>query len=584
MGRITHKDSTGKASGTRDGKASGTRDEGKPVLDRWWHRSVFGPALLGAALVCAALPPWDLWPLAWIGPVCWVLLIRRQELPGRRPYLALWTAGFLFWLAAIHWLRLPHWLTAIGWVGLSAWLACYWPVFFCLARIAVHRLRIPVIVAAPVVWTGLQLAQAHLLTGFRMAALAHTQYRWIKLIQISDLAGDYAVDFLIIFVAACLARMVRCNGQARIAVWPLLPAAAILAATLGYGYFRTSGDYTRPAARVALIQGSIDTELKFDPAQDEFIHRQYLDLSYEALAGHGKVDLVVWPETMFRKSYVTADAQPDIPSDWPHSDALFYQTLADAQRRNLEDIGRTVRAMGVPSVLGVDCEHFGADRVYRYNTALLLSADGLVLSRYDKMHPVLFGEYMPFVHSIPWLQRMTPVSVNLDSGEHPTAFDVGGVRFSPSICYETVLAHVIRNHVAELRRAGREPQVLVNLTNDGWFWGSSELDMHLICGVFRAIECRKPLVIAANTGFSAWIDGDGRIQAQGPRRATGTVVAEVRADLRSSPYLAYGDLPAGLCLGCCGVLAAVGILDGWKRRRNRRGAETRSGNEAGQQT
>jgi apolipoprotein N-acyltransferase len=510
--------------------------------------------------------------------VWWILLIRRQELPGRRPYLALWTAGFLFWLAAIHWLRLPHWLTAIGWVGLSAWLACYWPVFFCLSRIAVHRLRVPVIIAAPVVWTGLQLAQAHLLTGFRMGALAHTQYRWITLIQIADLAGDYAVDFLIIFVAACLARMVRCDAQRRIVLWPLLPAAAILAATLGYGYFRTAGQYTRPAARVALIQGSIDTELKEDPKQDVFIHRQYLDLSYEALAGRGKVDLVVWPETMFRKPYFTVDPQAQAPLDWPDSAEDFQKFRREAPLWSLEQIERTVRAIGVPTILGVDGTRIGVDRVYRYNTALLLSADGKPVARYDKMHPVLFGEYMPFVHAIPWLQRMTPVSVNLDSGEHPTAFAVGGVRFSPSICYETVLAHVIRGQVAELRRSGQEPQVLVNLTNDGWFWGSSELDMHLICGVFRAIECRKPLVIAANTGFSASIDGDGRILAQGPRRATGALVADVRADLRSSPYLVYGDLPAGICLGFCAVLAVVAVVGRYRRSAPlRTPTESRSG-------
>jgi len=94
--------------------------------------------------------------------------------------------------------------------------------------------------------------------------------------------------------------------------------------------------------------------------------------------------------------------------------------------------------------------------------------------------------------------------------------------------------------------------VLASLTNDGWFWGSSELDMHLICGVFRAVECRKPLVIAANTGFSAWIDGDGRIRAQGPRRETGTVLATVGRDPRKSWYLEHGDWPAGVCLAIAG--------------------------------
>ena len=90
--------------------------------------------------------------------------------------------------------------------------------------------------------------------------------------------------------------------------------------------------------------------------------------------------------------------------------------------------------------------------------------------------------------------------------------------------------------------------MLVNLTNDGWFWGSSELDLHLMCGVFRAVECRKPLAIAANTGFSAVIDADGRILVQGPRRDTDVVVADVPLDTRRSPYVRFGDWGAGLCL------------------------------------
>ena len=117
--------------------------------------------------------------------------------------------------------------------------------------------------------------------------------------------------------------------------------------------------------------------------------------------------------------------------------------------------------------------------------------------------------------------------------------------------------------MSELRAKGEEPQVLVNLTNDGWFWGSAELDMHLACAVFRAVECRKPFLIAANTGFSAVIDSDGRIVKQGPRRDTDVLVERIELDNRHSPYLAIGDLPAGLCLlAACG-LVVVGI---WDRR------------------
>jgi apolipoprotein N-acyltransferase len=135
------------------------------------------------------------------------------------------------------------------------------------------------------------------------------------------------------------------------------------------------------------------------------------------------------------------------------------------------------------------------------------------------------------------------------------------VRYTPSICFESVLPQTIRGQVVALRAQGQPTDVLVNLTNDGWFWGSSELDMHLTCGVFRAVECRKPLLIAANTGLSAWIDADGRIRRRGPRRAPGVLVADVQLDSRTSLYLRLGDWPAGLCLMCALGLAAAGVAD-----------------------
>jgi apolipoprotein N-acyltransferase len=96
--------------------------------------------------------------------------------------------------------------------------------------------------------------------------------------------------------------------------------------------------------------------------------------------------------------------------------------------------------------------------------------------------------------------------------------------------------------------------VIVNLTNDGWFWGSSELDMHLTGAVFRAVELRTPLVIAANTGFSAAIDGSGRLLARGPRRETATLRVPVRRDGRTSPWLLWGTLPVAACVA---IMAAV---------------------------
>ncbi len=521
---------------------------------------------LGALLLWMAFPPLDWWPLAWLAPVPWVWLVRRRQLAGRRPYVALTVAGFAFWMGALHWLRLPHPATSIGWVALSFYFAFYLPVFVGLSRVAVHRLRVPVMLAAPVVWTGLELARAHLLTGMSMASLAHTQYRWIELIQVSDLAGEFGVSFVVMCVAAALARMLPCDDRPW-AIWPLAPAAGVLAAVLGYGYLRTAHEVTSPGPRVALIQGSVDIELMSaaDPQErrrmadqrDDYTYRQYLRLSEEAVEKYPRVDVVVWPESMFPWTLVTFDANATRPAEYGGSEAQFRADLQQAADSDRWTMARLAEKLGTALILGVATEHFGAHDDCVYCSAAYVSHEGRLMGRYDKNHLVMFGEYMPLVDRFPWLQHFTPLTGNATPGNKVVAFEAGGVCMAPSICYESVLSHVIRRQVNALAAEGKQPQVLINLTNDGWFWGSSELDMHLACGVFRAVECRKPFLIAANTGFSAWIDGDGRIRKKGRRRQTDILLAEVRLDHRGSWYLRHGDWFAGICLVACLAFAAA---------------------------
>lgn len=639
-----------------------------PARMQDWYHSTFGYALVGAALVWLALPPLDLWPLAWIAPAWWVYLIRVGQLPplpqgqparsacerigtgtsphvfspasdlvGTEPvpifsqararplvlpilvaglflgwmsvnglflgrqyrmywlaelffwpvgfvllllavrmaqrhlYVVLWLVGFSFWLAAVHWLRFPHWATGFGWLALSFYFAFYLPVFIAVSRAAVHRLRVPAILAAPIVWTALELARAHLLTGMTMASLGHTQYRWIELIQVSDLTGAFGVSFLVMFVAACLAQMAPCNGG-RWALWPLLPAGGILAAALAYGSVRTAGEVGDTVGRIALIQGCIDTQMQNDEDLRPKIRRHYFDLSLQAVARYGNVDLVVWPESMFAGTWYTYDKDAAVPE--PYSDrpaAEFRNDLGQAAWQSRREMVDLARAVGAPMLLGVDRQHFGPDAVRYYNTAAYVSPKGDLLGAYDKMHLVMFGEYVPFAWCLPWLQQLTPLSVSAATGDRPVAFSVGNLCAAPNICYETVLSHVIRDQVNTLRQQGHEPDVLINLTNDGWFWGSSELSMHLVCGVFRAVECRKPVLIAANTGISAWIDGNGRIRAQGSIHAPGVLLAEVYTDSRSSPYLRYGDWPSGICLAVSVLFVLAGAW-GFIRKRGCRQA------------
>ncbi len=523
-------------------------------------------ALTGSLLMWAALPPLDLWPLGWIALAPWLFLARQKQLMGAHPYTMLWAAGFVFWMADLHWLRLPHWTTSFGWIALSAYLALYIPLFVGLTRVAVHRLRISIVLAAPVVWTGLEFAKGHLFSGFTMGNLGYSQYHWLQVIQIADAMSVYGLGGLLAMSAACLVRMAPCDGL-RWSVWPLAPLVAMMGSTLGYGHMRLAAEPTAdaPTTRVALIQGSIDATLKMAPDSWEAIYTQYMQLSFEARAMAEKsgrpIDLFAWPETMFRETLYSFDPDFVVPEG-----ARTKQEIIDNTNRG---IALVAWQLGSPTLLGIDRSHYLADgRVRHYNSALFVTADGQQLSSYDKMHPVMFGEYVPLAESFPWLYKLTPLPAGLTSGEKPVAQDVHGFRFAPDICYETTIPHLIRRQVVELRDRGEEPDVLVNLTNDGWFWGSSELDLHLMCGVLRAVECRKPMLIAANTGFSAWIDGSGRIVKQGPRRKTGVIVADVQRDPRRSVYLEMGELPAGVCLlGCVGLA----LLDIWDRRRAKRG-------------
>jgi apolipoprotein N-acyltransferase len=182
-----------------------------------------------------------------------------------------------------------------------------------------------------------------------------------------------------------------------------------------------------------------------------------------------------------------------------------------------------------------------------------------VLERYDKNHLVMFGEYVPFAKMFPWLYQLTPLAGGADSGDGPRAVKIGQATYAANICYENTVPHLIRGQVLELRKRDHEPDVLLTLTNDGWFWGSAELDIHLACGVFRAIENRKPCLIAANTGFSAWIDDNGLVCVQGPRRAEGVIIAQPALVSRGSLYLEYGDLWAGACLALTIMVAGYGI-------------------------
>lgn len=550
----------------------------QPAQTAWHRRSTLLAPLLSSLLCWLAFPPvgWGL--LAWIAPIGWLLPIGWQELPGRRPYRALWVAGFVFWLLAVHWIRLPHPLNYLAWVILAGYLGCYLPAFVALSRVGVHRLRLPLWFVAPVVWTGLDLVRAHMINGFSMGSLAHTQVNFLNVIQIASLIGEYGVTFLIVLVAACLAQVLLANQSSLIhRSMPIGIAVLMLIASTFYGTIHFANENVQAklaplGPRIALIQGNTPADWKSDPQRQLSIMQEYARLSEEVVEQSQQrdergVDLIIWPETAYRYPLFTLSEAFETPPK------QFPEVQLNAAKNDLcEFVRRTKSAI----LTGIDRVHFfpteyGHTHFENYNSAICFNKQTELVGTYDKMHRVIMGEYVPFAEWIPWLAMLTPITGSVSAGQGPQAFELEGFIFSPNICYETTVPHLIRRHVTELVAAGNTPDVLVNLTNDAWFWGSSELDMHLACGQFRAIEMRLPLVIAANGGLSAYIDPLGTVRQVTQRQEATTLLVDVpkRISAELTFYARWGDWFAGVCVLCCVVLGVVG----WRSRRSGYDAE-----------
>lgn len=546
--------------------------------------------LLGSLLCYLAHPPvgWSL--LAWVGPAAWFYVARLPVMPGRRPYGALWLAGSAYWLATVQWIRLPHELNIFGLFLLAAYLGAYLPVAIGLTRAAVFRLGVPLWLAAPVAWTGLEWLRARLLTGFLMASLAHTQIRFTAIIQIADVLGEYGVTFIIILVASALAELVYQFSEPKRPrprrLFAAAPAFFAFAFVYLYGHMRLYQDVThtsphRLPVTIALIQSDMLADWKGTPERDDAVMEQMAKLSRRAVREHKGVNLIVWPETMFRMTYHHSEDGYRPPQELL---SLRVETMFSEAAAYLSALSRE---LNVPLMVGLDRVFWapresdassGNERGFpftyeQFNSSVAFDRAGQLVGTYDKMHLLPFGEYIPFVRWLPFLKNYSPITGGAQPGAGPAAIVIEGVVYSPNICYETVLPQLIRRQVAELSRQGNTPDVLVNLTNDAWYWGSSELDMHLASGVFRAVEMRTPLVVAANRGLSAHVDHLGRIVAATERDVPATLVATVTLPPRNSEFpslfAAYGDWFALVCLVCCIPVAAAG----WRGRQTKRTAK-----------
>jgi apolipoprotein N-acyltransferase len=519
----------------------------------------FWLTLISNALLWLAYPPVGWGWLAWVAPVPMLMLVFTADIPRAPALVKVWGASFLFWLATFYFIPLPHPILILGWLALSAYLAIYTPLVLVTARALVWRWGVWTVIAVPIAWTGWEWVRMNFLTGFGMVGLSHSQYDHPLVIQVADLSGAYTLTFAMAAFAAgvasaCWSVMHQQNSAGGVIRSTSLAVASCLVvatAVAGYGWVKLAqveaaikdgavgesvsdeggeanvsvagrqaldSHSNRPSTfTIALIQTSIDTVLQpktESQEMEELVHLR--DVNWAARQASDAIDLIVWPESSYRYGNHISD----------RNDAPEVQT----SQANLKEIWSEVTHAGrrfrpVPTIIGTSTIDIHRQQIF--NSAILVDDSGLPTARYDKMHRVMFGEYVPVLEYLPSLMQYLPIARNLTPGTSAKLFDVEGFKIAPNVCFETTVPHLIRKHVNKLAVDQGEPDALLNITNDGWFFGTSCLDLHFACNVFRAVELRKPMLVCANTGLSAHIDRWGIVRQKGGRRVAQPLICEI---------------------------------------------------------
>lgn len=477
-------------------------------------------AALSGCLLCLSFPRWELSSLAWIALIPLFFAILDQ--PISRAFFLGWIAGVIFFGGTLSWITfsmhnyggIPWGISLLLMLLLLAYLSVYFGLFAALLRYILED-RLSTLLFVPAAWTTLELIRGQLFTGFPWAHLGYSQYRFLPVIQIADIGSVYAVGFVVVLFNAALFKALRVGWEERrIALSEIAVAVIVLALTLSYGMFRLSqpmGD--GPPLSVSVVQGNIDQIQKWDTRFREETFQTYKRLSLMNLEG-GTVtrpELVVWPEA----------ALPFFFEDEPG-----YQTAL----LNLSREGNFHLLFGSPAYITAS-----SGKISLLNSAYLLSPENRLFSRYDKMHLVPFGEYVPLPSLLSFVNKMVEGVGDFIPGREAKLMEIATTKIGTVICFEVIFPEVVRQFVKN--GAG----LMTTITNDAWFGRSAAPYQHFSMVVFRAIENRVPFARAANTGISGFIDATGKITKQSSLFIETTLSEELLPGNRRTLYTLYGD-------------------------------------------
>ncbi len=524
---------------------------------------------ISPALLWLAQPPLAIWPFAFVAIILWLCWIVSPVPVTKRDYTFLWVASTLFWLATLQGLRHAHPAMYFCWGLLSAYLAVFHVGFVVVGRRMVER-GVSLTIAAPVAWVAQECVRNYLLTGISAAMLGHTMADVPFMIQIADLFGTYGIGAVLVSINVAIFlswQLWRGQSDRRSATTSISIATTLLVATLIYGYYRTGEPTGEPLATFALLQRDEEVNYEQSYERQEEIFQNYARQAIEAVRDTQEaVDIVVWPESMFSGAtpWMTVDPDLVVPAEAQMSAAEFQASVNEHQRyfSQRAKFIQTLIAAETPGrnppelIAGCGVVRY-ADVPQSYSAVVHVGPDGEVVDWYGKTHLVLVGEYIPIINWIPSLRSFVP---HLDRGDGAKRMNVAGTGIAPNICIETAVERVTVNQFADLVGRKETPDVIVTVTNDGWFDDSSVIEHHLRCAQLVAVSIRRPVVSAANNGPTASIDSSGAITARLNVGSNETLITTPNRDDRKSVYAIIGAIPAWLCVALAALLTT--------RRRN----------------
>ena len=544
-------------------------------------------AICSGILYAACFAPFNLTWFCWIALTPLIAAIWFSGAESRYPWLRNlllgYVAGLTFFWIVFSWLTT---VTVLGWFVLEFYMALYFAIWawFCgllrpragrrksagsgkwgemLAQArttatpapspwvkSTNNLRLAFVLAAA--WTTVEWLRGWVFSGFGWNNLGVALHDYWPLIQITELTGVAGLSFLVAFAnVIVLTTAYRLVVEARTRVMrPHFDFTVTMAAIVGVLIFGLRATQISPPTkplRVAAVQSNVPQTQKFDPQFTRRIFDQFRRLSEIALRSNPPPDLLVWPESSM-PGPVLADQES----------YKFVMDLAASADTDL--------------LLGT----IDVDQQDVYNAALLVSDGGEHVQVYRKIHLVAFGEYVPGRHTVPLLAQIVGDQVPADfkAGKEPTVFTLTNseIHVAPLICFEDTIGELTRQFVLP-NETSPGANLLVDVTNDGWFQTSAGSHQHLANAIFRCAETRRPMIRAANTGVTCFINQFGRV-TQMLRDDTGSTFTEgvltgeikVPTEQELTFYVRHGELFAKMCAVI--TLIAIAIVFGARASRN----------------